>query len=69
MSIGRTLLFIGLGLAALGALVMLGEKLGLGRLPGDIVIRRKGFTFAFPIVSSLLVSLLLTIVLNLINRK
>jgi hypothetical protein len=40
----------------------------LGRLPGDIVVRRPGFTFAFPIVTCLLVSLLLTLLLWLFRR-
>lgn len=69
MQIGRTLVLLGLGLAAVGLLVMLGEKLGLGRLPGDLVIRRKGFVVAFPIVSSIVVSIVLTLLLNLLNRK
>ncbi|HEX7253427.1 MAG TPA: DUF2905 domain-containing protein [Thermoanaerobaculia bacterium] len=40
----------------------------VGRLPGDIVVRRPGFTFAFPIVTCLLLSLLLTLLLWLLRR-
>ncbi|HHQ42322.1 MAG TPA: DUF2905 domain-containing protein [Chromatiales bacterium] len=43
-------------------------KLGLGRLPGDIVIERDGFRLYIPLMTSLLVSLVLTLVLWLINR-
>ena len=61
-----------LGLAALLALVggglLLASKLGLERLPGDLVIKRDGFTLYAPIGLMILLSLALTIVLNLISR-
>ena len=63
--IGRLLAGIGLVLVAAGALLWLAGRLGLGRLPGDIVVRRGPFTFAFPLVTSLLLSLLATLLLNL----
>ena len=66
--LGRVLLFLGLGLAALGALLLLGGRLGLGRLPGDIVYRKGSFTFYFPLVTSVLLSVLLTLVLSLLRR-
>ena len=58
-------------LVALGLLLTLGEKLPirLGRLPGDIVIRGKNTTFYFPLVTSLLVSALLSLVMWLIGRR
>jgi hypothetical protein len=61
--VGRTLIVVGLAIAALGVLLVLGDKLPirLGRLPGDIVIERKNGTFYFPIVTCLLLSLLLTL--------
>jgi hypothetical protein len=43
-------------------------KLGLGSLPGDIKIERKGFTFYFPITTSILVSLLITLILWIFRR-
>jgi hypothetical protein len=52
-----------------GAVLYALGRLGLGPLPGDIVIRRGGFTFAFPIVSMLLVSVVLTVLLNLFLRR
>lgn len=68
---GRTLIFIGLGLVALGLLVSLGEKLPIrfGRLPGDIVIRGKSGAFYFPIVTSLLLSALLSLAMWLFGRR
>jgi Protein of unknown function (DUF2905) len=62
-----------LGLAALLALVggglLLASKLGLERLPGDIVIKRDGFTLYAPIGLMIVVSIVLTIILNLISRE
>ena len=67
--LGRILLFVGLGLALLGGLLLLGGKVpGLGRLPGDIVYRRGNFTFYFPLATSILLSLLLTLLLSLFRR-
>jgi uncharacterized protein HemY len=63
---GKLLVLVGLAIAALGVLVMLG--LPLGRLPGDIAIRRGSFSFYFPIVTSILLSVLLTLVLMLLRR-
>jgi Protein of unknown function (DUF2905) len=61
-----------LGLAALLALVggglLLASKLGLERLPGDIVVKRDGFTLYAPIGLMIVLSIVLTIVLNLISR-
>lgn len=68
---GRTLIAIGVALVILGVLVTFGEKLPvrLGRLPGDIVIRSKNTTFYFPLVTSLLLSVLLTFVMWLLGRR
>jgi hypothetical protein len=69
MGLGRTLILVGLFLVLLGVAVSLvGRFTGLGRLPGDIVIRRPGFTLYFPVVTSVLLSLLLTAVFWLFNR-
>ena len=60
----------GVSLAALGGLVWLVGRTGLplGRLPGDIRIEREGFSCFIPIASSILISLLLTLILNLVVR-
>ena len=62
------LILAGLALVAVGVLWLVGEKLGLGRLPGDLVVKRKNFGFYFPLASSLLISLVLTLVLNLFRK-
>jgi hypothetical protein len=69
--VGRTLIVIGLGLVVLGLLVSLGEKLPIrfGRLPGDVVVRGKNSVFYFPIVTSLLLSALLSLVMWLFGRR
>ncbi len=65
---GKALLLIGFIIILLGLLLTFSERLSfpVGRLPGDIVIKRDGFSFYFPIVSSIILSLLLTLILNLI---
>jgi len=57
-------------LFVVGLLITVGARIpGLGRLPGDIVYRKGNFTFYFPIVTSLLLSLLLTAVLAFVRRR
>lgn len=63
---GRLLIVVGLLVAALGVLISLGVP--LGRLPGDITVRRGSFSFYFPVVSCLIVSVLLTLVLSWLRR-
>jgi hypothetical protein len=71
MSLGRVLIAIGLLVAALGVLISLGERLPirLGRLPGDLIIRGKNSVFYFPLVTCLLISVILSVVLWLMNRR
>ena len=64
----RTLIVIGLVLLLAGICWPLIVRLGLGRLPGDIVIQRPGFSFYFPIMTSLVLSIVASLVLWLINR-
>ncbi len=64
----RTLIVVGLAIAALGLLWPWLGRIGLGRLPGDIVIERGNFTLYLPIVTCLLVSVVISLVLWLINR-
>ena len=63
---GKLLVLIGVVIAGVGVLIMLGVP--FGRLPGDIVVRRGSFTFYVPIVTSIVVSLLLTFLLALLRR-
>jgi hypothetical protein len=67
--IGRLLIFSGVVLLIVGLILALGGKIPfLGRLPGDIVLRRDGFTLFIPIVTMLIISVVLTILLNIIFR-
>jgi hypothetical protein len=63
---GRFLFIAGLVIAGLGALMMLG--LPLGRLPGDIVVRRGPVTFYLPITTCVILSIVLTLVMTLFRR-
>ena len=67
--LGRTLMIVGGVLLVLGAVFSLGGRIPwLGRLPGDIVIERENFRFYFPIVTSILISIVLTIIAALFRR-
>src|ERR1044072_3996572 len=59
---GRGLVILGLVIAAVGVVVMAGVP--LGRLPGDFTVRRGSFTFYFPLATSIVVSILLTLLLQ-----
>jgi hypothetical protein len=68
--IGRALLLAGLILAAIGGLLLAAGRISwLGRLPGDIIIQKKNFTLYFPLATSILVSILLTLVFWLLGRR
>jgi hypothetical protein len=64
----RLLIFVGVALIALGLLWSLGERFGLGRLPGDIVFERGNIRVYFPLATSLFLSLALSVVFWLLNR-
>jgi len=64
---GRILIILGLVIALIGLLVTLG--LPIGRLPGDFTIRRGNFTFYFPLASSILASIVLTLLLMFLTRR
>jgi Protein of unknown function (DUF2905) len=64
----KLLIAIGLILVAIGLVWMLGERLGLGRLPGDIVIEREGMRIYIPIATSIIISIALSLLLWLFNR-
>ncbi|MCH9047184.1 MAG: DUF2905 domain-containing protein [SAR324 cluster bacterium] len=67
--IGKLLIILGAVLFLLGVLFQLTGRLPwLGRLPGDIVIRRESFTFYFPLTTSILISVILSLVLWLFRR-
>ncbi len=59
----KTLVTIGLIILLIGLLWPVISKLGLGRLPGDILVKREGFTFYFPLATSIIVSVVLTLII------
>jgi hypothetical protein len=65
---GKWFIYIGLGLIVIGVLIWLGSKMGVsfGKLPGDIHIQKEKFSFYFPIVTSIIASIVLTILINVI---
>jgi hypothetical protein len=69
--LGRTLIIVGLVIAAVGLAITFAGKppFGLGRLPGDLEFRGRNWTVSFPIATSLILSLVLTLVLWLFNRR
>jgi hypothetical protein len=64
--VGKLLVLLGLGIAGLGLLIMLGVP--LGRLPGDFYVRREHYSFYFPLTTSIILSVLLTLVLALLRK-
>ncbi len=68
MEIGKTLIVIGAVLVAAGLLWLLGSRLGLGHLPGDIVIERENFRLYLPLGTCVLISVILSAVFWIIGR-
>jgi len=67
---GKILITIGLVIVGVGILVLIGGKIPwIGRLPGDFYYRGKNFTFYFPLATSIIISIVLTIILMFISRK
>jgi hypothetical protein len=69
-TIGRILLVAGIIVAGIGGLLILAKHIPfVGKLPGDILIEKKNFTFFFPITTSIVISILLSLVLYLFNKR
>ncbi|MGH7685881.1 MAG: DUF2905 domain-containing protein [Candidatus Dormibacteria bacterium] len=66
--IGKLFVIIGLVIAAVGGVIMVARRLGLGHLPGDVTVSGNGFSLFFPIVTCILISVVLTVVLNIVLR-
>jgi hypothetical protein len=66
--LGRLLILFGAMLLVAGVLLTVAGKIGLGKLPGDIVVRRGNFFFYFPLMTSILLSLLLSLLLWLFRK-
>jgi hypothetical protein len=68
--IGGFLILLGLLISAIGGLLLLSGKIPwIGRLPGDILIQKKSFTFYFPLATSILLSLILTLLFWLLGKR
>jgi Protein of unknown function (DUF2905) len=69
VEIGRTLIILGIVIFGIGVLLTATEKIPfLGKLPGDILIKKDGFTLYFPLATSIVISILLTLLLRLFDR-
>jgi len=66
-NIGKILIFVGIGIVVLGFVIFLFAKIPFfGKLPGDISVKREGFSFYFPVSTSIIISIFLTVVINVI---
>jgi len=66
---GKMLVILGAFIIVIGLLLMIGEKIPwIGRLPGDIIIKKEKFTFYFPIATCLLISIILTLLFTLFRK-
>jgi hypothetical protein len=67
--LGKGLIVIGLLITAVGVLFLVSEKIGwIGRLPGDITIRRENFTFHFPLATCIVISAVLSLLIWLFRK-
>ncbi len=67
--LGKMLILLGVVIILIGVLLLIGERIPwIGRLPGDIIIRKKNFTFYFPIVTSIIISIILTLLFTLFRK-
>jgi hypothetical protein len=68
-SLGKLLILLGVFIILMGLLLLLGEKIPwIGRFPGDILIKKEKFTFYFPIATSILISIILTLLFTLFRK-
>jgi len=68
-ALGKTLILVGVLIVVIGLLLLVAEKIPwVGRLPGDIVIKRERFTFYFPLATSILISIILTLLFTLFRK-
>ena len=70
VSVGKALIVLGLAITAVGVLVVLAGRMPwLGRLPGDIHVERENWSFYFPLTTSIVISVVISLVLYLIGRR
>jgi hypothetical protein len=68
-ALGKMLILLGAFIILIGLFFLLGDRIPwVGRLPGDIIIRKKNFTFYFPLATSILFSIILTLLFTLFRK-
>ncbi len=68
--LGKILIFFGVILILIGGVILLAGRIPwIGRLPGDIFIQRKNFSFYFPIATSIIISIILTLIFFILGRR
>jgi uncharacterized protein HemY len=68
-SIGKVLIIAGISFVIIGILLTQFDKIPLiGKMPGDILVKKKNFTFYFPLATSIVISIVLTLIFYLINK-
>jgi uncharacterized membrane protein YkgB len=68
-ALGKVLILLGVLIIVIGVLLLIGEKIPwVGRLPGDIMIKKEKFTFYFPITTSIVISIILTVLFALFRK-
>lgn len=66
---GKMLIVLGLVIVVAGLVLYFSDRIpGIGRLPGDIVVRKENFTFYFPLATSIIISIVITLILYLIRK-
>lgn len=67
-SLGKIIIILGVIIMIIGLIITFGDKIGLGRLPGDIYMNRGNFKFYFPITTSIIISIILSIIARLLKK-
>ncbi len=68
--LGKMLILLGVFIILIGIFLVIGDRISwLGRLPGDIIIKKKNFTFYFPIATSIIISIILTLIFTFLSRR
>jgi hypothetical protein len=68
-ALGKLLILLGIFIILIGAFLLIGDKIPwIGRLPGDIMVRKEKFTFYFPLTTSILISLILSLLFVLFRK-
>lgn len=68
-SLGKLLIIVGIVIIIVGVFFLFGDKIPfIGKLPGDIIIKKKNFTFYFPIVTSILLSIIVSLIIYLFRK-